>query len=104
MKAIASIAILIAVTLAFAQPPGPPRGPRGKGKDDTPTNKTAKASFGNQAENPAPPTPSGLKPIGGRWFVKEGSPSVYFYRDGADFIDLFTKQIKDTNNDGIPDL
>lgn len=48
--------------------------------------------------------PDGLKLIGGRWYVKEGSPNAYFYRDASEFVDLFTRQFGDSNGDGIPDL
>jgi hypothetical protein len=79
---------------------GGPGGPGGR----VSTNTTARPSFGAQKENPAPPVPEGLKSIGGRWYVKEGKPNVYFYRDADHYVDLFSKQIGDSNKDGIPDL
>lgn len=48
--------------------------------------------------------PAGLKVIGGRWFVKEGVPPTYFFRDGDRFVDLFSYHIKDSNKDGIENL
>jgi len=45
-----------------------------------------------------------LKPIGGRWFVKEGEKPVYYYRDGERFVDLFSYHAKDSNNDGIENV
>jgi hypothetical protein len=82
--------------------PGGPGG--GPGGGQAATNTTAKAAFGNGKENPAPPVPEGLKSIGGRWYVKEGKPNVYFYRDADKYVDLFSKQIGDSNKDGVPDL
>src|SRR5579872_33262 len=82
--------------------PGGPGGPGGGGRQAT--NTTAKPAFGNGKENPAPEIPQGLKPIGGRWYVKGGKTNVYFYRDAARYVDLFSNQIGDSNKDGIPDL
>ena len=48
--------------------------------------------------------PKDLKPIGGRWFVKEGDRPVYFYRDGERFVDLFSYHTKDSNKDGIDNV
>ena len=45
-----------------------------------------------------------LKPIGGRWFVKEGEKPVYFYRDGERYVDLFSYHAKDSNKDGIDNI
>jgi hypothetical protein len=81
-------------------PDGPPGGPGGQGRTDT----TSRAAFGNAAENPPPAIPDGLKAIGGRWYVKEGKPNVYYYRDADKFVDLFSQQIADSNKDGVPDL
>ena len=81
-------------------PGGGPPGGDGTGQTDT----TSKANFGSGKENPAPATPVGLKAIGGRWFVKEGKPNEYFFRDGQKFVDVFSKQIGDSNKDGIADL
>ena len=51
---------------------------------------------------PAPP--ADLKPIGGRWFVREGDQPIYFYRDGDQYVDLFSYHAKDSNKDGIDNL
>ena len=48
--------------------------------------------------------PKGLKPIGVRWFVKEGEKPVYFYRDGERYVDLFSYHTKDSNKDGIDNI
>jgi hypothetical protein len=64
----------------------------------------SKPAFGTVAENPGPQPPAELKPIGGRWYVKAGTPNVYHYRDADRFVDLFSKQIGDSNKDGIPDI
>lgn len=48
--------------------------------------------------------PKDLKPIGGRWFVKEGEKPVYFYRDGERYVDLFSYHTKDSNKDGIENI
>ena len=48
--------------------------------------------------------PKDLKPIGGRWFVKEGEKPVYFYRDGERYVDLFSYHTKDSNKDGIDNV
>ena len=46
----------------------------------------------------------GLKPIGGRWYVREGNPVTYIYKDANFFIDLFSYHLEDSNNDGIPNM
>ena len=48
--------------------------------------------------------PPDVKPIGGKWFVKEGAKPVYFYRDGERFVDLFSYHTKDSNKDGIDNV
>lgn len=45
-----------------------------------------------------------LKPIGGRWYVKEDSKPVYYYKDADRFVDLFSYHAKDSNKDGIDNL
>lgn len=58
-------------------------------------------------EPTAPAPPEGLKPVGGRWFVREatgGKPATYFYRDADQYIDLFTYHSLDSNKDGLPNL
>ena len=86
----------------FPGGPDGPKGPDGPGRQAT--NTTAKPAFGSGKENPAPATPAGLKAIGGRWYLKEGKPNVYYYRDADKFVDLFSNHIGDSNQDGIPDL
>ena len=78
------------------------------------------ASPTTQAAEP----PTGLQPIGGRWFVKTGDAKagvpkpgdakvgdaksnakpVYFYKDGERFVDLFSYHVLDSNKDGIDNL
>jgi len=48
--------------------------------------------------------PAGVKPIGGRWFVKEGETPVYYFRDGERFVDLFSYHAQDSNQDGIANV
>ena len=48
--------------------------------------------------------PKDLKPIGGKWYVKEGAKPVYFYRDADRFVDLFSYHTKDSNKDGIENV
>jgi hypothetical protein len=54
--------------------------------------------------SPEPPAALKLRPIGGRWYVREGAPPTYFYRDGSKFLDLFTYHSQDSNRDGVPNL
>lgn len=52
-------------------------------------------------------TPDGLKPIGGKWYLKEphdGGKPIYFYRDGQRYLDLFSYHTKDSNKDGIDNI
>jgi hypothetical protein len=57
-----------------------------------------------------PPAPTvldsaaGLKSIGGRWYVREGKPATYVFKDADTFVDLFGYHLADSNNDGIPNL
>ncbi len=51
-----------------------------------------------------PTVPKDLKPIGGRWFVREALKPVYFYRDGDRFVDLFSYHTQDSNKDGIDNV
>ena len=57
-----------------------------------------------------PPAPAvlesaaGLKPIGGRWYVREGNPPTYVFKDADTYVDLFGYHLADSNNDGIPNL
>ena len=91
-------------------PPGPggpqrgfPGGPGGPPGEQPTLDTNSRPAFGTGKENPAPPAPNGLKAIGGRWYVKEGKPNVYFYRDADKFVDLFSNT-GDSNKDGTPDL
>jgi hypothetical protein len=47
---------------------------------------------------------SDLKPIGGRWYVREAKKPLYFYRDGRQYVDLFSYHMADANKDGIDDV
>jgi len=49
-------------------------------------------------------SPQDLKPIGGRWFVKEGDKAVYFFKDAERFVDLFSYHTQDSNKDGIDNV
>ncbi len=48
--------------------------------------------------------PAGIRPLGGRWYVRPGDPSTYFYRDGDRYVDLFSYHARDSNKDGIPNV
>ena len=48
--------------------------------------------------------PEGLKPIGGHWFIKEGTKPVYYFHDADRFVDLFSYHTKDSNKDGIDNV
>ena len=48
--------------------------------------------------------PEGLRSIGGKWFVKEGSKPIYYYQDGDNFVDLFEYHALDSNKDGIENV
>ena len=85
--------------------PGSP-GPGGPGGGQTALDTTSKPTFGSGKENPAPPAPAGVKPLAGRWYVKEGKdgkPNVYLYRDADKFVEPFA-HTGDSNKDGTPDL
>ena len=49
-------------------------------------------------------TPSDLKPIGGKWYVKPSPEPVYFYEDAGRFVDLFSYHTLDSNKDGIANI
>ena len=51
-----------------------------------------------------PATPPDLRPIGGRWSIREGTPAAYLYRDGDRFVDLFSYHRADSNGDGIDEV
>ncbi|MDB5342655.1 MAG: hypothetical protein JWP89_1032 [Schlesneria sp.] len=48
--------------------------------------------------------PTDLQSIGGKWYVKRGDKSVYYYRDADSFVDLFSYHAKDSNKDGIDNV
>jgi hypothetical protein len=49
--------------------------------------------------------PTGATSIGGHWFVKrDGDKPVYFFRDGDQFVDLFSYHMRDSNEDGIDEV
>ena len=62
----------------------------------TATDKHAVAQVAESAE--------GLEAIGGKWYVRAGEKPVYFYRDGDQFVDLFSYHSQDSNKDGIDNL
>lgn len=101
------IIVLGLTMITQAQPPGkgpPGKGPPGKGgMSQQPAHPEDKANFGDGKEKPEPPTPSGLTHLGGRWYLKAGTPKVYVYRDADRYVEPFG-HIGDSNKDGIPDL
>ncbi|MFT3881367.1 MAG: YHYH protein [Gemmatales bacterium] len=110
---IAGILVWCLTLTIMAQPPGkgppgkggPGKGPPGKGggMNQQPAHPEDKANFGDGKENPAPATPAGLTHLGGRWYLKQGTPKTYIYRDADRFIEPFGN-IGDSNKDGIADL
>lgn len=48
--------------------------------------------------------PGDLQPIGGKWYVQAGPPRVYYFRDGARYVDLFSYHARDSNRDGIDNV
>lgn len=42
--------------------------------------------------------------IGGYWYVSKSEPKIYYYRDGGQWLDLFSYHCKDSNKDGIPNM
>lgn len=94
-------------TLEALPAPGPAEkgakgGPGEKGAQPN-LDTTSVAKFGSVKETPAPPTPAGLKHLAGRWYLKEGKPNVYLYRDADKFVEPFA-HTGDSNKDGVPDL
>ena len=51
-----------------------------------------------------PPAPANLKPVGGKWYVQEGSKPVYYYKDAGQYVDLFSYHTRDSNKDGIDNI
>ena len=59
-------------------------------------------------KKPPPPavleSAAGLQPIGGRWYVRDGNPPTYVFKDADTYVDLFGYHLADSNKDGIPNL
>ena len=68
--------------------------------DDPATQKTP--------PKPPPPavleSPAGLKPVGGRWYIRNGTPPTYIFKDAGTYVDLFSYHLAISNKDGIPNL
>ena len=64
--------------------------------DEPPRDETADAPVLDSAD--------GLMPIGGRWYVREGKPATYVFKDADTYVDLFSYHLADSNKDGIPNL
>jgi hypothetical protein len=64
----------------------------------------ARAGDDGRPARPAAKVPSGLEPIGGRWFVRKGDRPTYFYRDDDTDVDLFSYHARDSNKDGIDNV
>src|SRR5690242_8489903 len=56
------------------------------------------------ASSPEPVRATDLKHVAGRWYLREGKPPVYFYKDGDRFVDLFSYHARDSNKDGIDNV
>jgi hypothetical protein len=48
--------------------------------------------------------PEGLRSIGGKWYIKEGTKPVYYFHDGDNYVDLFSYHALDSNKDGIENV
>ncbi|MFO1004258.1 MAG: YHYH protein, partial [Planctomycetaceae bacterium] len=48
--------------------------------------------------------PNTLKHLAGHWFVSQTEPAIYYYKDAAHYLDLFSYHRKDSNKDGIDNL
>ncbi|MBI3866769.1 MAG: YHYH protein [Planctomycetia bacterium] len=57
-----------------------------------------------QTPTPAADAEIAKKSIGGRWYVTDGEPPTYLYRDGQRYVDLFSYHRQDSNKDGIDNL
>lgn len=57
-----------------------------------------------RTSSPAVEAPAELTAIGGRWFVKNGDRPRYYYRDGEQYVDLFSYHQRDSNKDGIENV
>src|SRR5215470_11571249 len=64
----------------------------------------ARAGDDDRSARPAAGVPSGLEPIGGRWFVRKGDRPTYFYRNGDTDVDLFSYHTRDSNKDGMDNV
>ena len=47
---------------------------------------------------------TGLKHIGGKWYVQNLDSPIYFFQDNDQFVDLFSYHVQDSNKDGIPNI
>jgi YHYH protein len=72
---------------------------------------TARADEPATQRTPTKPPPpavldsaAGLKPIGGRWFIRDGKPPTYVFKDADTYVDLFSYHLADSNKDSIPNL
>lgn len=48
--------------------------------------------------------PKNLQAIGGRWYVTNSGPTIYYYQDGDRYVNLFSSHLGDANRDGITDM
>ena len=48
--------------------------------------------------------PASLKHLAGYWYVSNGEPVVYYFKDSERYLDLFSYHRQDSNNDGIDNL
>ena len=56
------------------------------------------ATVGTAADSPA------VKPVAGRWSVREAEKPVYLFRDGTADVDLFSYHMRDSNSDGVDEV
>ncbi len=48
--------------------------------------------------------PAGLEHLAGHWYVSQAEPAIYYYKDGEQYLDLFSYHRKDSNKDGIDNI
>lgn len=48
--------------------------------------------------------PATLRHLAGHWYVSLSEPTVYYYKDAEQFVDLFTYHRKDSNKDGVENI
>ena len=48
--------------------------------------------------------PNTLKHLAGHWYVSNGQPATYYFKDADRYLDLFSYHRKDSNKDGIDNL